>query len=403
MWSRVIVHVDMDAFFASIEQRDFPALRGKPVCITNGKQGSCIITRSYEARAFGIKTGMRLREARKLCPHLIQQSTRPYHYVKISSEIMQVLETISPAVEVFSVDEAFLDLTECQRIYQSPKQVGLLIKERVFAATQLVCSVGVSGDRTTAKYASKSGKPDGLRIIPPWQTAAALAPLPVSELCGIARGMTQFLAQYGVYRCGDITKIPINVLAQRFGNLGRRIWYMCQGQDPEPLHLVTPDPKSMGHGKVMPPNTKDKSTILVFLSHMAEKLGCRLRHNQFKAQTFRIALRLGQGWLSTKMQTTLPTNDGGLIYQLAKQLVECHWQGEGVFQCQLTALDPQPVAGQMDLFTQEDTRQQRLNGILDQVNEKFGQGSLCHGNCVTPLTTPDVIAPAWRPKGHREL
>lgn len=285
-WPRAIILVDMNAFFASIEQKDFPELRERPVAVTNGGQGTCIITCSYEARAYGIKTGMRLPEARRLCPKLVQCPSRPHRYAEISRGIMRALHDVTPDMEVYSVDEAFLDVTHCQRLHGSPVRMGEMVRERVWEASGLLCSVGVSGDKTTAKYAAKFKKPNGFTVIPPWEAKDRLRDVPVTELWGIAHGIGNFLARYGVYRCGDIERLPIGILAKRFGNLGRRIWYMCQGADPDPVRPHVPDPKSMGHGKVIPPNTTDRDTVLTYLLHMSEKLAARLRRHDMKAQRF---------------------------------------------------------------------------------------------------------------------
>ena len=151
--------------------------------------------------------------------------------------------------------------------------------------------MGVSGDKPTAKYAAKLNKPNGLTVIPPWQARARLFDVPVTELCGINKGIGGFLAQYGVHRCGDMERLPISVLAKRFGNPGRRIWYMCQGEDPDPVQLNVPPPKSVGHGKVMPPDTRDHTVLLTFLMHMSEKVAARLRRHGLKAGRFFIGLQ----------------------------------------------------------------------------------------------------------------
>lgn len=159
---------DMDAFFASIEQLDNLKLRSKPVAVTNRLQGSCIITCSYEARAYGIKTGMRFHDARQVCPQLIRCSSRPKRYAEVSGRIMKALEDITPDVEVFSVDEAFLEVTHCQKLHGNPIKMGKMAKEKVWQASHLTCSIGVSGDKTTAKYAAKLNKPNSFTVIKPW-------------------------------------------------------------------------------------------------------------------------------------------------------------------------------------------------------------------------------------------
>ena len=210
-WSKIIMHVDMNAFFASIEQRDFIYLRNKPVAITNGLKGSCIITCSYEARAFGIKTGMRFIDAKKLCPKLIRRSSRPNHYAKISAEIMKVLKNISPDIEIFSVDEAFLDLTRYQKIYFSPFHVAYLIKHIIYNQFGLTCSIGISDNKSTAKFASKLKKPNGITLIKPQDAEKILSNYPVTELCGVAKGVKEFLKYHGVLKCKDMTDKPIGV------------------------------------------------------------------------------------------------------------------------------------------------------------------------------------------------
>ena len=289
-WPRAIALIDMNAFFASVDQRDFPSLLGQPVAITNGLRGSCVITSSYEARACGVRTGMRLPEARRLCPALVQRPARPEVYARVSTNIMQALHDVCPDMEVFSVDEAFVDITPCQRLYGTPVRAARLLRQAVYNASGLLCSVGLSGDKTTAKFAAKLNKPNGFTVIPPWEAKDRLRDVPVTELCGIAEGIGRFLADYGVTRCGDMEKLPISILARRFGNPGRRIWYMCQGADPDPLHPDVAAPKSLGHGKVMPPGTRSREVVLTYLQHMCSKVGARLRRHELEARTFWVGL-----------------------------------------------------------------------------------------------------------------
>src|SRR3990167_8071906 len=402
-WPRAIILVDMNAFFASVEQRDHLPWRGRPIAITNGKQGSCIITSSYEARAFGVKTGMRLYEARRLCPDLIQVPADPKRYVAASRAIMQALSALTPDMEVFSIDEAFLDVTRCQWLLGSPEKIARIAKDLVYEASGLLCSVGVSGDKTTAKFAAKQQKPDGFTVVPPWEAKARLKWVPVTELCGIKSGIGGFLAKHGVLRCGDMEKVPISILAKRFGNLGRRIWYMCQGADPDPVHTEIATPKSMGHGKVMPPNTRDPQIIQTYLMHMCEKLGGRLRQHGFRAQHFFAGIKHDDwGWLGGVGKTQLPANDGKEIYQLGLFLIEQHWRGEPVYQIQVTALDPFAGGEQLDFFLERDQKREKLNSIVDDINDRFGEFTIAPAPLLLRSSMPNVIAPAWKPDGHRQ-
>ncbi len=402
-WNRAIILIDMNAFFASVEQLDHPEWRGRALAITNGRQGTCIITSSYEARSYGIKTGMRLPEAKRLCKSLIQAPARPERYAEVSTAIMEGLASLSPDIEVFSVDEAFIDVTNCQALHGPPEKMGWMAKEIVFNKTGLLCSVGVSGDKTTAKYAAKLKKPDGYVVIPPWEAKERLRDVPVTDLSGIKSGIGGFLAEHGAETCGEVANIPISILAKRFGNIGRRIWYMCQGADPDPVHVVVPSPKSMGHGKVMPPNTMSKTVIDIFLMHMCEKLGARLRQHSFKAQHFFAGLlNYDIGWLGGKGRSIQMTNDSREIFQLADFLISQNWDGEPVHQIQVTALDPGDAGFQLDLFSKTNDQRRKLYSVIDEINDRFGDFT------ITPLTMlnhsemPNVIAPAWKPYGHRQ-
>jgi DNA polymerase-4 len=392
----------MNAFFASIEQHDHVEWRGRPVAITNGLKGTCVITCSYEARAYGIKTGMRLKQARQLCPELIQCPAHPHRYAAASTAIMEALQDITPDIEIFSVDEAFLDVTHCQRLLGTPPRIARLAKQKVFDASGILCSIGISGDKTTAKFAAKLNKPDGLTVIPPWEAEEHLRHVPVTELCGIASGIGGFLAEHGAHTCGDVKKLPISVLARRFGNPGRRIWYMCQGQDPAGLQPDVPAPKSIGHGKVVPPDTRDSEVLLTYLLHMSEKVGTRLRRHHLQARTFAIGLRTVDGWLGDKPRCALPTDDGRQIMELCRHVMQEHWQGQGVHQVQVTALDPADRGSQLELFTGTDGAQEEVNAVMDAVNQRYGELALAPARLLNRSSMPNVIAPAWKPYGHRQ-
>lgn len=402
-WERAIILVDMNAFFATVEQRDCPEWRGRPLAITNGNTGTCIITCSYEARRFGVKTGMRLIEAKQLCPDLIQVPANPDRYVETSRAIMSALTNITPDVEVFSVDEAFLDVTKCQLLFGAPEKIAQIVKEAVYDVSKLHCSIGLSGDKTTAKFAAKLQKPNGFTIVPPWEAKHRLASIPVTEICGIKTGIGNFLARHGVYFCGDMENLPISILAKRFGNIGRRIWYMCQGADPDKVCPQVPSPKTMGHGKVMPPNTKDSDVIETYLMHMCEKLGERLRlHHYYAKQFYAGLLNYDLGWIGGTAQTSAVTQDGKEIFELGLFIFEQHWHGEPVSQIQVTALDPVSGGLQLDLLKPVNEKRMRINQALDHINHRFGEFTIAPAPLMLRSDMPNVIAPAWKPYGHRQ-
>jgi DNA polymerase-4 len=401
-WPRAIALVDMNAFFASIEQRDFPALAGRPVAITNGLLGTCVITCSYEARRDGVKTGMRLPEARRLCPDLIRRPTRPQRYAQVSERIMACFKAFTPRIEIFSVDEAFLDLSRCLHLPACPESIGRLIKQRVFAHSGLKCSVGISGDKSTAKFAAKLNKPDGLTIIAPQEARARLCNEPVTVLCGVNTGISRYLAGHGAYTCAEVARLPISVLARRFGNPGRRIWLMCQGLDPEAVKETIPAAKTLGHGKVIPPRTRDRETLLTYLTHMASKVAARLRKHELASQTYEIYMLAQEGWLGRKYSLAQADNATLPLTALCRRMLAECWRGQGISQVHVCALKLRPQQAQQDLFCPRDEKREHLYQAIDAVNHRFGEFAIMPAALINRSQQPDVIAPAWKPSGHRQ-
>jgi len=401
-WSRAIVHVDMNAFFASIEQRDFPELRGRPVAVTNGAKGATIITASYEARAKGVRTGMQLRDARGLCPDIVQRVARPKEYVAVSTAIMASLDAVTPDVEVFSVDEAFLDVSGVQHIHGTPETMGRMVKRRVLETSGLLCSVGVSGDKTTAKYAAKLQKPDGFTVIPPWEARERLRDVPLTQLCGIKKGIGGYLAARGVVTCGQMQRLPVSELARRFGNLGRRIWLMAQGLDPSKVETRVAAPKQLGASKVLPPRSRDRHVLAAYLQHMAETVAMRMRQHGLEALSFGVGMLADSGWIGAEYRAALPTADGYVINRFCADLLDRCWHGEGVYQVAVRALDPKETGNQRDLFDVAAQREQRLNAVMDKINAKYGRWTLMPAPMLDRSATGDVISPSWKPTGHRQ-
>ena len=400
-WKRIIAHVDFDAFFASIEQRDDETLRGQPIGIVNGTTGTTLITTSYEARRYGIVTGMHIKEAVKRCPTFQAIASRPHHYAEISSTIMAALHSITPDIEIFSVDEAFLDITHCKALHKTPKLLAEKIHALIHKTVNLTCSIGISGDKTTAKFAAKRNKPNGTCIIPPWQAEEALANEPVTALCGINKGTARFLAKHGIATCGQMKTLPISVLSGRFGNIGKRLWYMAQGNDPEPVLTDRADPKSMGCGKVIPPNTSDAAIVESYLYGLCDKLAFRLRQNKRAAKQISVGFKLQYYWLQEKMTLPVATQDDSVLFILAKALLS-EWQGQGVYQINLTATEVcDNQFAQTDLFAAPNEKRQKVLQLRDEINARFGQGILKTATGVMSPVTTDVIAPSWQPNGAR--
>lgn len=400
IWARAIILVDMDAFFAAIEQRDCSAWQGRPLVVTNGRQGSCIITSSYEARAYGIKTGMRLYEAYRLCPDLIQASSRPSVYTQVSRKIMAALRDITPDVEVFSVDEAFLDVTGCQRLYGSIERCAVLVQQTIARVSGLSCSVGVSRDKITAKFAATCSKPRGITIIPPSQLQAWLQDLPVTHLCGIGPKIGRFLAQHGVITCGDMAHLPISVLGKRFGALGRRLWLMCQGMDNDPVRSHMPPVKSLSHSKILPPNTQAADSILAIMHLLTDRLCARLRANHLCCNQFWLGFKdAALGWQGSGVRRLQADADALLLWQDAQKIFKQHWLGGVVLQLKVVALNP--TTGQQLSWLNEADKPS-VDALIDSVQQRFGSRALQRAHGLSQPSPVRVISPAWRDSGVRD-
>ena len=401
LWKNIILHIDMNSFFASIEQRDNHLLAGKPIAITNGIYGSCVITCSYEARAFGIRTGMKYKEAKNRCPHLIKQSSNPKKYADISIRIMNIVKTISPDVEVFSVDEAFIDLTYCSKIYNSPMDAALLLKDRILSSVNLPCSIGISSTKSLAKFAAKMHKPDGITIIDPHNSEKILSNFPVTELCGVSKGIQKFLNYHSVFKCGDMKNIPISILGNRYGNIGRKIWLMAQGKDIDTVNTSVNDPKSFGHGKVTIPNLKDKYIIKKIFRKMSEKVATRMRHNGYESNLFIIGYKTFKGWHINKFKLSTYTNTGNDIYELCLKIIFLI-KSRGINQIQITALEPRLINSQHDIFeTTSNLKKKSIDVVMDSINAKYSRHLISPARILQEDDSPDVIAPSWRPSGSK--
>jgi DNA polymerase-4 len=315
---------------------------------------------------------------------------------------MKTLNTVSPDIEIFSIDEAFLDLTYCQKIYSTPMEIGWVIREKIFKISRLSCSVGISGDKSTAKFATKMHKPDGITIIKPTSSRKVLSKYPVTSLCGVSTAIKSFLNHHHVFKCGDMKNIAVSILGNRYGNIGRRIWLMAQGKDIDCLKLSDHPPKSFGHGKVTKPGTHDYDELKKIFHHMSEKVAKRMRINGYESNLFFIGLKTKKSWITNKFKTLNYINHGNDIFKLCTDLLFQAKPCQGIFQVQVTALKPRPIKIQKDLFLQENNKIYMLDKAVDSINQRFGDSTISQARILKKLENPDVISPSWRPDGHKK-
>jgi DNA polymerase-4 len=336
---------------AAIEQLDNPDLKGRPVVVLQSDRMAIPISVSAEAQARGLHIGMSwddIRQTEPACAHVI---ARPDRYHDISARIMQALREVAPEVEAHSTGSAFMDLTSSQAYYRhDPDAIGRLAQTMVHAASGLDCSVGISGDKTTARWAAQHGSRHGITLVPPASAADYLGNVPLTALCHISSGMTGFFAEHGIHLCGDMKKIPVSLPAHRFGDVGRTLWLMAQGRDPSPIDLASNTASCSGVGKILPPDTVDPLIIQMCLRQLADKLALQLRRQGQLAHRFHFAIRCQAGWRHACMHNESGLADGAGILKLAKRFLRLYWFGEPVLHIRMYTDQTATGTRQSDLF-----------------------------------------------------
>jgi DNA polymerase-4 len=376
---RTIAHVDLDAFYAAVEQRDDPSLRGKPVLVGGSARRGVVASCSYEARTFGIHSAMPMAVALRLCPHAVVVRHHMDRYADASRAFFSILGDFSPDVEGLSFDEAFLDLTGSERLLGDGATVGRAIKERVRADLALVASVGVAPIKFAAKIASDIDKPDGLRVVPPDGVTAFLHPLPVGRLWGVGEVTREKLLALGLRTIADVAAYPVATLCARFGDAtGQHLAALARGEDPRPVE-GDEDPVSVGHQETFDDDLDDKDDIAVVLLHQADRVAARLRRAHLRAGVVVLILKYDDFRQITR-RTTLddPTSDGRVIARTALDLLAAATieprKGARIRLCGVsaTALERRDAPRQLGFAEADRARGERLGDVLDRLTDKFG-------------------------------
>lgn len=403
---RSILHIDMNAFFASVEQRANPALRGRPMAVIGSEKRGVILSPSYEARAFGVRTGMLYHEARQLCSRIAFVPADPAKYSHTCKKLIRIWEQFTPVVELFSIDEAFLDVTGCEALFGDPVRIALLIKEAVWEQERLTCSVGIGPNKLLAKLGSDLVKPDGLVLISPEDVEEVMEHLPVKELCGIGPNLTRQLAALGIKTCGELGRAPLRQLTARFGVVGERLRDMGRGRDDAPvlslLEQEAADAKSVGHSMTLDRDCGDRELLERHILQLSEKVGRRLRRGGYEGGTVTLTLRYAD-FETFSRQRKMPH---GLCHGL-----DIHAAASAIFQ-DIELLQPVRLVGvsvsslssngrQVPLF-EDERRRTFIAHAMDEINDRYGEFSVTWGTLARRYEHQRVISPAWRPGGNRE-
>ncbi len=377
----MILHIDMDAFYASVEQRDRPELVGQPVIVGGTPEGRGVVAAaSYEARRYGVHSAMPAVTAKRLCPQGIFLRPRMEHYAEVSEQIRAIFESYTPLVEPLSLDEAFLDVTGSQSLFGSAVEIGRAIKQDIRQRLRLVASVGVAPNKFLAKIASDLNKPDGFVVVEPGQEQQFLDPLPVGRLWGVGKVTGGIFERLGIQRIGQLRQLPLDVLRQHFGHGGEHLWQLAQGIDNRPV-VPEQQAKSISHETTFVRDVTDAEVLRAWLLELSEQVGCRLRRHGLKGRTVQLKVRYADFHTVTRAQTLSQATDVTLeIWQTAAGLfatklparrLQIRLLGVG-----MSGLD-QPRVVQLSLFPDPQHEQQsRLDQVTDQIRERFGTGSL---------------------------
>lgn len=385
-WPRTILHADMDAFYASVEQLDNPQLRGKPLLIGVDHPRSVVATASYEARPFGVGSAMSMVEAKRRCPQAIIVPPRMQRYAEVSERIMAVFGDFSPRVEPLSLDEAFVDLTGAERLLGPPETVARNLKAAVKLATGgLNVSVGVSACKYVAKVASDFQKPDGLTIVPPEQMVAFLAPMPVSRLWGVGKRGEEQLRNLDLRTIADVAAADPLWLRQRLGSLGAHVYALAHADDPRPV-VGDREAVSISSEETLDIDISGRAALEPFLLRSADRVARRLRRAGLRAGGVRVKLKTDK-FQSLTRQVVLrpPTTSSSVLYEEACQLLG-HFDLRLRFRLVGVAaydLQPENAPVQGLLFGEtERKKNDKLDRALDSLRERFGKGAVQRGSDV---------------------
>ena len=373
----MILHIDMDAFFAQIEQIDNPELKGKPVIIGNNSNRGVVSTASYEARKYGIHSAMPVFQAKKLCPKGIFVPTRMERYREVSYKIMNLLTNFSPIVEPVSIDEAYIDITGCSRLFGDNRQIALKIKKTIFNDTQLTSSIGIAPVRFLAKIASDINKPDGITIISDNHMYNFILSLPVKKIPGIGKKAQKALQLIGILTMQDVKNCPMPILLKKLGKSGIRLKEFANGIDKTPI-LFSNRIKSVSTEETLSENTWSKEILKKFILKQSETIGHRLRKKKLKAKTINIKIKESDFKLIVRSTTILtPTNTSIIIFREALKLFDNYpfikkirLIGVGT-----SGLVPENFPIQEDLFQEEenpDKKWEEVDKTVDLVTQRFG-------------------------------
>ena len=383
-WTKAIIHLDMDAFYAAVEVLDDPGLRGKPVIVGGSKERGVVSSASYEARKFGIHSAQPMATAMRLCPHGVFRPVRMWRYIEISKQIFEIFKRFSPLVEPLSLDEAFVDVTGSIRLFGPPEVIAKKIKQQVVAEMGLTVSAGVAPTKFIAKIASDIQKPDGLTIVPDGKVEEFLGPLSIEKLWGVGEATRKTLVHLGVKTIGDLGRISRELLDKKLGKHGVHLYLLARGVDEREVETER-QIKSIGHEETYREDILDMAVVKKVILSLATKVARRLRRHGFVGKTVTLKVKYHDFVQITRSVTLKEsTDDGRAIFQNCCDLLvktEVGKRPVRLFGISLSQLEIAAAERQLALFeeTPETPKRKRLNRALDTISDKFGDEAIVPG------------------------
>lgn len=379
-----IIHLDMDAFYPSVEILDNPALKGKPVIVGGSEERGVVASASYEARKFGVHSAQPVAKAKRLCPRGIFLPVRMWRYQEVSKQAFEIFRRFTPLVEPLSIDEAFLDITGSLRLFGQPGNIAKKIKHVILKETGLTISAGVAPSKFVAKIASDMDKPDGLTVVHPDTVKEFLDPLPIQKMWGVGKVTRQVLNRLNIRTFKDLRQTPVKVLENKFGKQGTKIHLLAMGIDEREV-IPEHDVKSIGHEETFLQDIVSLDAARKELLALGNKVARRMRHKGLKGKTVTLKVKYFD-FVQITRSATLPesTDDGSEIYSVVCHLLKKTEVTKkpirllGVSLSQLSFLES---GTQLSLFDQDPSAQKRrrMNIVLDSLHDKFGDNSVVPG------------------------
>ncbi|MDF2880737.1 MAG: dinB [Clostridiaceae bacterium] len=383
---RSILHVDLNCFFASVEAAENTELKGKPIAVAGEKESrrGIVLTASYEARAFGVKTTMTVMEAEKLCPNLIFIRPHFNKYEEYSNKVMEILSKVSSSIEIFSIDEAWLDITDFIKDNKSPVEIADSIRNTIEKSLNITASVGVSYCKVMAKMASDLKKPNATSVIFEEHIKSILWPMKIRELFGVGKQMEKKLNNIGIFTIGDLACAPLSYIETTFGKWGRQLWQYANGIDNSRVQTRNSISKGIGNSITLSRDIKAKEEGLNIINGLCQTVSHRLLEESCEGDTIEISIKFNDfEYISRQKKINFYTNKAGEIYEQASKLFNNHWDEKTPIRLlgvRVTGIKPTGTFKQLSLFDEADPKRRKIDKCIKDIRDKYGLDSIKNGS-----------------------